>query len=209
MDWTYKGKPITELPNSISDFVYEITYVSGKRYIGKKRARTIATKPPLKSGNTRPTHIGYINKNIGGKRVKLEQYVKELPWRAYTGSSTLTKDEIIKSKEILYLCTTGRTATYLENKLLYAVDAPINNRYLNESIGGRIYSNCLTGLYESNTRPTEITINITPFDAQNILSTAERASRQDKTLPYDIWTAFGKYNEVVEISITTGEENDL
>ena len=149
MNWMYKGKPITELPTSVSDFVYEITYVSGKKYIGKKRARTIATKPPLKSGNLRPTHIGYINKNIGGKRVRLEQYIKELPWRDYTGSSTLTKDEVIKSKEILYLSTTGRTATYLENKLLYAVDAPVNPRYLNENIGGKIYSNCLAGLYET------------------------------------------------------------
>ena len=209
MDWTYKGKPITELPNSISDFVYEITYVSGKRYIGKKRARTIATKPPLKSGNTRPTHIGYINKNIGGKRVKLEQYIKEVNWRDYTGSSTLTKDEVIKSKEILYLSTTGRTATYLENKLLYAVDAPINNKYINESISGKIYSNCLDGLYESNSMPIKVCINITPYDARELLSEANKAFLRGKTLPYDIWTAFGKYNEVVEISITTGEENDL
>jgi len=204
----YKGKSITELPDNISDFVYEITYISGKKYIGKKRARTIATKPPLKNGKARPTHTGYINKNIRGKRVKLEQYVKELPWRAYTGSSTLTKDEVIEYKEILYLCTTGRTATYLENKLLYSVDAPINNKYINENIGGKIYSNCMDGLHESNTRPIEVAINVTPYDARELLSEANKAFLRGKHLPYDIWTVYGKYNEIVDISITVGEDGD-
>jgi len=53
MHWTYKGKQIDEIPEEYEGFVYLITNKSnGQKYIGKKLAKFITTKPPLKGCKT-------------------------------------------------------------------------------------------------------------------------------------------------------------
>ena len=47
--WTYKGKPVKELPEWCAGFVYEITNThNGKKYIGKKLAKFKRSRRPLK-----------------------------------------------------------------------------------------------------------------------------------------------------------------
>ena len=47
--WTYKGKPVKELPEWCAGFVYEITNThNGKKYIGKKLAKSYKRKKTSK-----------------------------------------------------------------------------------------------------------------------------------------------------------------
>jgi len=62
MDWTYKGKLVTELPEGCEAFVYLITNLTnGRKYIGKKLAKFKKTKPPLK-GRKNKRHMWNYNK---------------------------------------------------------------------------------------------------------------------------------------------------
>ena len=49
MNWTYKGKEITEVSAEYEGFVYLITNLTDNRkYVGKKLSKFKTTKPPLK-----------------------------------------------------------------------------------------------------------------------------------------------------------------
>ncbi len=134
MDWQYKGYTVTELPDEIVGFVYCIYYTNGKKYIGKKLTKKQVRLKPRKTDR------------INARRV----VERDSGWREYQGSSKHTKGLEIHSKVILHLCTSKRTVTYLEEKELFAVDAPANPEYINETIGRRYYDNCLDGLYTGN-----------------------------------------------------------
>ena len=70
MNWTYRGKELTEIPEEYEGFVYLITNLTNnQKYIGKKLAKFKTTKPPLK---------GKKNKRRG---------TKESDWKTYWGSS--------------------------------------------------------------------------------------------------------------------------
>ena len=70
VDWTYKGKVVSEIPQGVEGFVYLITNTTNnKKYIGKKLAKFKTSRPPLK---------GKKNRRRG---------TKESDWKDYWGSS--------------------------------------------------------------------------------------------------------------------------
>ena len=103
MNWTYKGKEVTEIPEDIEGFVYLITNLTNNRkYIGKKLARFKTTKPPLK-----------------GKKNKRRGY-KESDWKEYWGSSDKLQADVAAlgedkfTREILYFCKSRAEMSYIE-----------------------------------------------------------------------------------------------
>ena len=109
-------------------FIYRINYTCGKKYIGKKLIRSVvklkATKAQLA-----------IRKNY------VRRELKNKPFAKYEGSSEITDDYIIESKEIIELCSTKIDLTYCETKWLFRVDALFNEEYLNGCIGGAFFKN--------------------------------------------------------------------
>ena len=103
MDWTFKGKLISDLPKDCEAFVYLITNLTNDmKYVGKKLAKFKTTKPPLK---------GRKNKRRG---------TKESDWRDYWGSSDRLQADVELlgkkkfTREILYYCPSRGIASYLE-----------------------------------------------------------------------------------------------
>ena len=136
--WLYKENTVTEhehLLPTCTDFVYVITYESGKKYIGKKTVRSMRRLKPTKAQLK-------IRKNY--KRVEL----KELPFVDYIGSSKETEGEVVKFKEILYQCSTRKAATYIECAMLFGENAIIEDEYLNLNISGTFFDNDLDGLLD-------------------------------------------------------------
>jgi len=127
--WIFYDEEINELPEEVIGFVYVIYYEDGRKYIGKKLAKTIKTLPPLK-----------------GKKRKRKKEV-ETDWRTYEGSHNKEGLAPIKKKEILYLCTNKRTMTYLETKLLFINNVLETDEFINSNISGLYFENCLDGLY--------------------------------------------------------------
>ena len=127
MNWTYKGKEITEIPEGIEGFVYLITNLTNNRkYVGKKLARFKTTKPPLK-----------------GKKNKRRGY-KESDWREYWGSSdrlnedvkTLGEDKF--SREILYFCRSRAEMSYIEAREQFDRRVLDTDEYYNGIINVRV-----------------------------------------------------------------------
>lgn len=136
--WIYRGKEIhshDDLMADCTDFVYVITYESGKKYIGKKTVRSLRRLKPTKAQLK-------IRKNY--KRVE----VKNLPFVDYVGSSKEVENEVVKSKEILYQCSTKKAATYIECAILFGEHAIFSDEYLNLNISGTFFDNDLEGLLE-------------------------------------------------------------
>lgn len=134
--WIYKGNEVKshdDLDEKCTDIVYTITYESGKKYIGKKTVRSLRRLKPTKKQLA-------IRKNY--KRVE----IKNIPFLNYVGSSEETANEIVASKEILFQCSTKKTATYIEVALLFEEDAIFSENYLNKNISGTFYDNSLDGL---------------------------------------------------------------
>ncbi len=134
--WQYNGVDVSESspPMSCYGFVYELTLLDGKKYMGKKSmwgtAKKSLTKKELED---RPS-----------KRHKKWKYVtKEAKWRDYTGSSKLFGSRDIVKKTILILAKSKRHLTYLETKLLFQNDVLENELYLNDNIGGRYFADNL------------------------------------------------------------------
>lgn len=139
INFTYKGKEIAshdDLPEEITHIVYELCFDDDTRYIGFKTVRSMRRLKPTKEQLA-------IRKNY--KRVEC----KNLPFVDYAGSSKENVGKTLVSKEILYLTTNKRTATYLEAKLLFINEVLENDRYTNKNINGKWFDNCLSGLYET------------------------------------------------------------
>jgi len=138
MSWIYKNKEVSshdDLLPECTDFVYQLTYESGKKYIGKKTVRSMRRLKPTKAQLE-------IRKNF--KRVEL----KDLPFAKYVGSSKETFGEVLVGKEILYQCSTKKAATYIEAALLFNNNAIFEDEYLNLNISGRFFQNDLDGLLD-------------------------------------------------------------
>lgn len=136
MMWTYEGLPIrdhSDLLEGCTDIVYVINYTNGQKYIGKKTVRSIRRLKPTKAMLAKRKN--YVRKEL-----------KDLPFIDYEGSSELTSELTIKSKEILYQTKTKKAATYLESAELFATDAIFENEYVNKNIQGRFFDNDLIGL---------------------------------------------------------------
>ena len=141
MNWMYKGKVIhghSDLPDNCTDFVYELKFSDGTKYLGKKTIRSMRRIKPTKAQLA-------IRKNY--KRVEL----KNLPFVNYEGSSEENKDKTLISKEILYLSSNKKSASYIETALLFENDVLFNDTYNNKNISGTYYDNSLEGLIDGNT----------------------------------------------------------
>jgi len=167
MDWTYKGKTITTIPNTTYGFVYLLTYKSGMRYIGKKTVWSNSTLPQHKDGSKRVGHVKFIQKRVvldaqgnivtskakkKGLKGSIKPYevvLSENSWKRYTGSSKeIPKEDTLINKEIIVFSTTKTTLTYLESYYLFQCNAPANRRYYNVNILGKFFDNCLDGYYK-------------------------------------------------------------
>ena len=139
MNWLYKGKPLTRLPDDVTDFVYIIYYTNGKKYIGKKTAKSLRKK-----------HLGKKELAlITDKRLKKHKYVMtEHKWQAYEGSTALSEDLTIKCKHIVHMTIDKRTATWLEVKELVQAEVLTSDEYLNNNISGTFFENCEEGIYK-------------------------------------------------------------
>lgn len=129
--WIYKGGAVLshdDLHPDCTDFVYQITYTTGERYIGKKAVRSMRKYPPLK----------------GKKRCRRK--LKNLPFLNYQGSHDRAKELQPAKKEILYQCSKRKAATYMEMSLLVQYRAIFHPGYINENIGGTFFRNSLDGL---------------------------------------------------------------
>ena len=128
MNWTYKGKEITELPEDCVGFVYIITNsTNNKKYIGKKLAKFRTTKPPLK---------GRKNKRRG---------TKESDWREYYGSSDSLNEDIAKigkhkfTREILFYCRNKAELSYIEAREQFNHKVLESEDYYNGHIRVRVH----------------------------------------------------------------------
>lgn len=140
MHWIYKEKEINchaDLLPDCTDFVYRLTYESGKKYIGMKRVKSWRKLKPTKAQLA-------IRKNY--KRVELV----EIPFAKYTGSHKETFGQVLVSKEILYQCSTKKAATYIESAMLFGENAIFEDEYLNLNISGRFFDNDLDGLLDQS-----------------------------------------------------------
>ena len=129
MNWTYKGKEITELPEDCVGFVYIITNITNnKKYIGKKLAKFRTTKPPLK---------GRKNKR---------RSTKESDWKTYWGSSDTLNADVQElgpdnfTREILYFCTGRGEMSYLEAREQFERKVLETDEYYNGIINVRVGS---------------------------------------------------------------------
>mgnify|MGYP001223831229 FL=1 len=127
MQWTYKGKQITEIPDEYEGFVYLITNkTTNCKYIGKKLAKFKTTKPPLK---------GKKNKRRG---------TKESDWKDYWGSSDRLNADVKKlgkdnfTREILYFCKSRGEMSYLEAREQFERRVLETDEYYNGIINVRV-----------------------------------------------------------------------
>jgi hypothetical protein len=127
MQWTYKGRLITEIPNEYEGFVYLITNkTTNCKYIGKKLAKFKTTKPPLK---------GKKNKRRG---------TKESDWKDYWGSSDRLNADVKKlgkdnfTREILYFCKSRGEMSYLEAREQFERRVLETDEYYNGIINVRV-----------------------------------------------------------------------
>lgn len=143
MSWTYQGTLVTKLPNECIGFVYLITNLTNdKKYIGKKLAQFIKTKPALK-----------------GKKRKRKTLI-ESDWQIYWGSSEQLKEDIKLlgennfTRQILYYCKSKAEMSYLEAKEQFDRRVLETDNYYNGIInvrvgGSKLLRQCLLeqGLY--------------------------------------------------------------
>lgn len=126
MGWLYKGKILedSEIPLKSQGFIYCITHVSGKKYLGRK----LLTK----------AHRRQKNKKIIKTRI-------ESDWRDYWSSSpdfishveNEGKDKF--TREILMFLETKGQLNYMEERLLYTVGALESENWYNSNIRSKMY----------------------------------------------------------------------
>lgn len=138
VNWTYKGKEVTNLndfeSNDLEGFVYKITMQDGSMYIGKKnffskRKRNFGKKELV---------------NLKDKRKKTYEYVvKESNWQSYTSSNKeinrMINSGAVYFKEIIETAHSKGYLTYLEVKYMFLNNVLLNEKYLNDNILGKFY----------------------------------------------------------------------
>lgn len=138
--WLYKGEVITDvsqMPEGVYGFVYQITTEAGKRYIGRK---ILFSQTKRRFGKRESARV-----RAEDKRKKLWEYViKESNWKEYTGSNKELNEDIkngIKyDKKILHFAYHKKQLNYLETKELY-VQAVLElpDEYYNNNISGKFF----------------------------------------------------------------------
>lgn len=104
--WLYRGEAFTEVPVGIVSFVYMLTCVeTGRRYIGKKGFISVSTEMAngRRKNTKRPSDwVKYYSSNL-----EIMAMVKGGNGKKFT-------------REILHLCKTKGTASYLEAKEIFS-----------------------------------------------------------------------------------------
>lgn len=130
---------ISDFPDGTFGFVYEIIFLDGKKYIGKKSLYSHATMNKLKSGKERKGHIEFLRAYRNHKAVELEHIKKESKWKTYQGSFKDSDKLTACKKTILYLAKTSLELTYLEAKAIMETDAIRKSSYINDNVLGRFF----------------------------------------------------------------------
>lgn len=157
LEWFYEGQPVDELPENTHGFIYRLTLVGNKFYIGKKNCLKKLTLPALKSGEIRPgaerilkrkpmtldelgeRSVRQMRDRVMSKLVPFDVLYKTSGWKAYTSSSDDINPSQIIYKEILEFAPTKRSLTYLEEKHQFLNNVLEDDTYLNQNIGGRYF----------------------------------------------------------------------
>ena len=128
MVWLYKNEKITDIPEKVVGFVYEITNItSGRKYIGKKLAKFKRSRPPLK---------GRKNKR---------RYLVNSDWQDYYGSSDELTADVLKlgkenfTREILFYCYSKAELSYVEAREQFARKVLESDDYYNGHIRVRVH----------------------------------------------------------------------
>jgi hypothetical protein len=140
MTWTYLNKPLTELPDDVTGFVYLITNLTNNRkYIGKKLAKFSKTRYKM-----------HTQKN--GKRVKKKIRSKvDSDWKDYYGSSdALTKDieqigKHLFRREIIRMCYSKAECSYWEAKEQFYNGVLESADWYNAQISVRLHKSHILG----------------------------------------------------------------
>jgi len=140
MQWIYKNKPVTQLPEDCAGFVYLITNTeSGRMYVGKKLARFKTTRYKM-----------HTQKNGKKVRKKIRGAVAS-DWQDYYGSSdqlnrdveSLGRDRF--RREILYYCRSKAELNYVEAREQFARKVLESNQYYNGHIRVRVHGSLIIG----------------------------------------------------------------
>lgn len=139
LTWIYNSILVTELsdmPENAIGFVYVITDINGKKYIGRKTLFSIRKRKFGKKESAL----------ITDKRKKLYEMVKkESNWKTYTGSNKDFNEEIengleIVKKEILHYGFAKKQISYLETKELFLREVlEPHTEYWNSNINGTYF----------------------------------------------------------------------
>jgi len=129
MNWTYKGEPVTELPEGKIGFVYVTHYTDGSFYIGKKLCLTKRKRKPL----------------VGMRKNARRMVEVELKWKDYEGSSSIKDSYELASKEIVAWCNTKKAMSYIETDLQFRSGALFDEKCLNLNIAGTYFTGVLDG----------------------------------------------------------------
>jgi len=128
MQWLYKNKEVTEIPEEFIGFVYLITNTTNDRkYIGKKLTQFKRSKKPLK---------GRTNKR---------RYTVESDWKDYYGSSDelsadvelLGKDKF--KREIMFWCSSKSQLSYIEAREQFTHKVLESKQWYNGHIRVRVH----------------------------------------------------------------------
>ena len=128
MQWLYKNKEVTEIPEEFIGFVYLITNTTNDRkYIGKKLTQFKRSKKPLK---------GRTNKR---------RYTVESDWKDYYGSSDelsadverLGKDKF--KREIMFWCSSKSQLSYIEAREQFTHKVLESREWYNGHIRVRVH----------------------------------------------------------------------
>jgi hypothetical protein len=155
VEWTHKGKKVStldDIPEGVEHFVYLITDINGRKYVGKKQIMSTrkveisekAYRKLKKEGEavTKTKNKAKSKKgNIVWRFKKI--VVKGNKWEGYTGSCIPLNKEIKKGmsykKEILYFCRTKKQATYFELKEQFTRGVIENDLYWNKNILNKFF----------------------------------------------------------------------
>jgi len=136
--WTHNGMfidEITQMPEGVFGFIYLVTTIDGKKYLGKKQ---------LLSQRKRKFGKREIAKMENKRLKKWEFVIKENDWKTYTGSNIdlnkLIEEGLEYKKEILYYAISKGQLTYLELRELWTHRVLEDRNFFNGNIGGRHYN---------------------------------------------------------------------
>lgn len=140
-------REISDMPNGVYGFVYELVFDDNTRYIGKKcvfstRKYKIASKPKTYKG----TIIGQVHKNVAGKKIEFNIVKEESNWKSYTGSSKQCKEKRPIQRNILEFAFTPLELTYIEAEYQFKYGVLFIEKYLNDNILGSFYKGRLDDL---------------------------------------------------------------